>query len=123
MRKFITDGNTGVMTAVILFFVLQYPLVKPFPYSDDWIYIPRLITHVTSAFSWFFALHNDHRIPLQKIMQLGLLKLSGGDFRILIAFNVITVAATSICWIMFSRIIKKGPSWSEWIVQIGRAHV
>lgn len=116
MRKFLVDGRTGVMITALLFFVLLYPLTKPFPYSDDWSYIYYLVTPGSFDLSWVFSLHNDHRIPLQKILHLGLLKLSGGDFRILIAANVIVIAVTSICWIMLSRFIKKDSSWSEWLV-------
>jgi len=116
MRKFLVDGRTGVMIAALLFFALLYPLTKPFPYSDDWSYIYYLVTPGSFELSWVFSLHNDHRIPLQKIIHLGLLKLSGGDFRILIAANVIFIAATSICWIMLSRFITKDSSWSEWMV-------
>jgi hypothetical protein len=117
MRKILIDGRTGVMFASLLFFVLLYPLTKPFPYTDDWSYIFHLVNLTPLDISWVFAQHNDHRIPIQKILHLVLLKLSGGDFRILIATNVIVLAATSVCWIMLSRMIaQKGSSMSEWLV-------
>lgn len=116
MRKLLNDGYTGVAVTVLFFFVFLFPLTKPFPYSDDWSYLYYLVDLGSLDLSWLFSLHNDHRIPIQKIFHLTLLKLTGGDFRILIAANVITIAATSVCWIMLSRIVKKESSLSEWIV-------
>ncbi|TRO82717.1 hypothetical protein [Trichloromonas acetexigens] len=53
---------------------------------------------------------------MQKFFHLVLLNLTGGDFRILIAANVMVIAATSICWVMLSRLILNEQSWSEWLV-------
>mgnify|MGYP000994343395 FL=1 len=116
MVKYLTDGRTGVLIAALLFFSLLYPLTKPFPYSDDWSYIGFLVNPWSFDTSWLFSLHNDHRIPLQKFFHLVLLNLTGGDFRILIAANVMVIAATSICWVMLSRLILNEQSWSEWLV-------
>lgn len=116
MIKHLTDGRTGILLATLVFFVLLYPLTKPFPYSDDWSYIGFLANPWSFDTSWLFSLHNDHRIPLQKFFHLVLLNLTGGDFRILIAANVMVIAATSICWVMMSRLILNEQSWAEWIV-------
>ncbi len=116
MIKYVTDSRTGVLITTLLFFILLYPLTKPFPYSDDWSYVYYLATPNSLNISWLFELHNDHRIPLQKILHIGLLHLTGGDFRILIAANVMVISATSLCWITYSRFILNEKSWSEWLV-------
>lgn len=115
--KLISSGYFATLILTLIFFVFLYPFTKSFPYSDDWSYIYYL-TNDSIDLTWIFSQHNDHRIPLQKILHLILLKVSGGDFRILIAFNVLTIAITSIFWIMLSRILLKKSSPSEWIVPL-----
>lgn len=113
------QSNIGlyfIACMVLAFFVLLYPLTKPFPYSDDWIYVPLLADNSALTTEWLFALHNDHRIPLQKGVQLVFLFLSGGDYRILLAANVFCLALTSFLWIAFARLLCGKSSATEWLV-------
>lgn len=116
MRKLLLDGRSGVLLASLAFFCLLYPLTKAFPYTDDWAFLPHLADVKHLDLWWLFDLHNDHRIPLQKILYLSLMTLSGGDFRLMIAANVCVIAVTAVLWIITARQIAQTASWSEWIV-------
>lgn len=100
-------GEWSVVLFGLVFFVFIYPLTKPFPYSDDWIYISPLVGSGLS-FDFIFSAHNDHRIPLQKVFHVYLLNITGGDFRPLVAVNVLGIAMGSYAWIIVARLL--GPS-------------
>jgi hypothetical protein len=68
-----------------------------FPYVDDWTYVdPLTITSWRDFISWLFAQHNDHRIPLQKLIHFTIAKLTGYDFRVLVFFNSTVALITSL---------------------------
>jgi len=70
------------------FFIKFLPLFRPYPYADDWIYTsPIKFKSLNDWISWLFAQHVDHRIPIQKLSNYAVLRLSSFDFRYLIAFN------------------------------------
>jgi hypothetical protein len=112
----INIGFASIIFFTALYFILLLPLAKPFPYSDDWMYVKYITSSDNTSFTDLIKQHNDHRIPLQKIFQILLLNITGGDFRILISFNILFIAATSICWIHLARIVTGKYSWSECIV-------
>lgn len=100
-------GEWSIILFGLAFLVFIYPLTKPFPYSDDWIYINPLVESGLSM-DFLFSAHNDHRIPLQKALHVFLLNVTGGDFRPLIALNVLCIAIASLAWITVVRLL--GPS-------------
>lgn len=86
MPKLALAGALGV------FFLLMFPLLKPYPFSDDWSYLEALSGGGALSLKWLFGLHNDHRIPIQKLLHYLLLKLTGGDFRALMLLKLTTQA-------------------------------
>jgi hypothetical protein len=79
---------------VVLFFVRILPYCRSFPYSDDWFYLPAFtLDSAGKIMAWLFEQHVDHRIPIQKLLHVSLLKLSGFDFRVLVAVNYLIAAA------------------------------
>lgn len=95
----VINGRNLAILLLVIFFLLLYPNLKTFPYSDDWSYLSYLSNNDLFNIDYLFSQHNDHRIPLQKILHLMLLKFSGGDFRVLIGLNAFTVFFISLIWI------------------------
>ncbi|MGO1072237.1 hypothetical protein [Lysobacter sp. CA199] len=91
-----------------VFMALMFPLLKPYPYSDDWSYLAELATGSSLTLDWIFGLHNDHRIPIQKLVHYVLLKVSGGDFRLLTLLNVAFSAVTAYCWMQIACLMRDG---------------
>jgi hypothetical protein len=58
------------------------------------------------SLSWLFHQHVDHVIPIQKLMQTSLLRLSGFDFRILRASNLLTACIISFVLIGIAKEIR-----------------
>src|SRR5438874_2145914 len=65
------------------------------PYWDDWNMIPAVVGRQPISLGWLWALHNEHRIPLPKLLYLGLAWAAGGDLRAGMIFNVLVLGAAS----------------------------
>jgi hypothetical protein len=63
------------------------------PYIDDWAIVPYVAGEAQVTVSYLWEQHNEHRIPVPKLLLLTLFKLTGGDFRAGMYFNVIVLAA------------------------------
>jgi hypothetical protein len=109
--------NYGVASSVIfVVFVMSafvLPMVKPYPYADDWSYIGYVIAPGFPDLGWLFSLHNDHRIPIQKLLHVTLLKLSGLDFRVLVALNYVCSVITALAWVSAARLVNGRKSVSD----------
>src|SRR5262245_44931221 len=89
-----------------VFVLLMLPLLRPYPFSDDWSYMEVLPQGSQLTLKWVFGLHNDHRIPVQKLLHYVLLKLSGGDFRVLMLLNVVFASVAAWCWIRIAQMLR-----------------
>ncbi|MBX9400130.1 hypothetical protein K4L06_02320 [Lysobacter sp. BMK333-48F3] len=94
--------------ALGVFFLLMFPLLKPYPFSDDWSYLEALSGGGSLSLKWLFGLHNDHRIPIQKLLHYFLLMPTGGDFRALMLLNMAFAAIAAWCWIRIARLLRDG---------------
>jgi hypothetical protein len=76
----------AVMLASDLYLVATYG--SNVPRQDDWFLVPAMTGNqpVTPAYLW--SLHNEHRLPLPRLVQLSLYTLTGNDFRAPMYFNV-----------------------------------
>lgn len=89
-----TDATHRVVQgfAALGFLVLVYLQIlggNPFPWSDEWALIPPAIGAQPLSWEWLWAQHVDHRLPIQKLFQVLLLKASVVDFRILVFANAV----------------------------------
>lgn len=94
-----TPSYVLIVLISVAFFLLLLPLGRPYPYADDWMYVYQLSDANQALMKSLFLPHNEHYIPLQNIIHIALLKISGLDFRILIGFNVLSSALVSFLWI------------------------
>ncbi len=62
---------------------------NPFPFADEWQLLPYVLGDQPISWEWLWAQHVDHRIPLQKLIQVQLLRFSDSDFRILAFANAV----------------------------------
>jgi hypothetical protein len=86
------------MTVAALGFIARFGSNVPF--WDEW----NIVDFATGAKpvtpQWLWAPHNGHRIPVPKLLLLGLYKISGTDFRAGMYFNVFALAgaAAALIW-------------------------
>lgn len=105
-----------VLFIALSIFVIEYNKV---PYTDDWYYVdPLLMSSWEELVTWIFAPHAEHRIPIQKAAHLGLLYLSGYDFRVLIFFNLVVASITSALLVVTTRTYRGHQHWGDLIIPL-----
>ena len=81
---------------------------SPVPLAEDWYIVAPLTGHEPSLLEWLWAQNNEHRVPLPRLVQLGLVALAGGDFRLGGLFNIALLALASGGLILFARWLRHG---------------
>lgn len=96
-----------ILLSALIFFIFIYPTIHIFPYSDEWEYVLAQPKNTgLDILSWVIAQHGDHVIPVQKIFQGLILKITGFDFRVLIAANFIVACIVALLAISIARLYR-----------------
>ncbi|WP_227242818.1 hypothetical protein [Paraburkholderia caribensis] len=83
--------------AIAFYFLNVFPAQKFYPHVDEWEIIHALTTYNwTEWFKWLFAPHNDHRIPIPKLIESIVLWYTHFDFRWSAAISFLISAAFSL---------------------------
>src|SRR5262249_11804164 len=93
-------GLWGLPTAFALAFVGVYGVNVP--YWDDWDMVPVRTGRQPLTLDWLWAQHNEHRIPLPKLLYVALAR-GCGDLRAGMVFNVLCLAAVAAGLILAVR--------------------
>ena len=80
----------SIMFLVALACIFVYG--RNIPLAEDWHLVAPLTGNEPDIVKWLFAQNNEHRIPLPKLVLLGLLKITHGDFRSGMVLTVICMA-------------------------------
>jgi len=78
------------------------------PLAEDWLLVPAYYGVESDLAQWLWAQNNEHRIPLPKLLMLGILHLTSGDFRAGMVVSVILMAAASAALIGAARSLRGG---------------
>lgn len=79
------------MLATVVLFVARY--ASNVPSWDDWDMVPVLTRHQPVTWEWLWSQHNEHRVPLPRLLFLGLNRLTVTDMRVTMFFDVLLMAA------------------------------
>ena len=91
-------GLWGILTAGALVFV--WSLGPNVPVFDDFDVVEVVAGARPLTLGWLWSLHNEHRVPLPKLILLLLYRGSGNDFRAGMFFNVFALAGLAAAAIM-----------------------
>jgi hypothetical protein len=84
------------------------------PLAEDWLLVPAYYGVEPDLPRWLWAQNNEHRVPLPKLLLLGLLHLTSGDFRAGMVASVVVLAAASSALIWAARTVRGGPVvWTD----------
>jgi hypothetical protein len=83
------------------------------PWSDDFDIVPFLTGDKDATLGWLWEQHNEHRIPLVKLVFLGLGRLSGADYRWTLAFNALLLSATAAALIVAAARLRGRAAWTD----------
>ena len=78
------------------------------PLAEDWLLVAPLTGNEPEMAEWLWSQNNEHRVPLPRLLFLALLKLSGGDFRSGMVFNVLALGALAAAMIRTARRVRGG---------------
>jgi len=95
-----------IMMLVALICIIKYG--RNIPFLEDWYLVQPLTGNEPDLAEWLWRPYKEHRLPLPRLILLGLLKLTNGDFRIGMLFNVITLGAISFAMILVARHLRGG---------------
>src|SRR5260370_10180445 len=87
----------GIMLGGALLFVYSYGGKAPF--MDEWSYVDVLTGHEQVNARWLWQQNNEHRIPLPKVVYLGLAWLTRSDFRAGMYFNAVALGLMAALFI------------------------
>jgi len=78
------------------------------PLAEDWQLVAPLTGHEPNLVGWLWSQNNEHRVPLPRLMLLGLLKVTNGDFRVGMFFNAIALGVLALAMIQVARHLRGG---------------
>ncbi|MDP9404455.1 MAG: hypothetical protein M3P85_14290 [Actinomycetota bacterium] len=110
-----------VMVVAVLACIARY--AHNVPLAEDWLLVPPLTGHEPDLASWLWAQNNEHRLPLPRLALLGLLRLTGGDFRSGMVFNVVLLAALSAGMILVARRLRGRTSVADAFFPVALLHL
>jgi hypothetical protein len=83
--------------------VFPFLFSSPVPYIDDWTLVPILTGDEPADLAWLWGRHNEHRIPLPKLILVGLAQLAGCDVRAGMYFNCLLLSGLAAAMILAAR--------------------
>ena len=91
-----------------LFFWLWLPVSSPVPLAEDWYTVPLLTGQPVDLLPWLWEQNNEHRMPIARLLLLGVLKLADGDYRAGGLLNMTLLAGGAAALILFARHLRGG---------------
>jgi hypothetical protein len=83
------------------------------PIQEDWHVVPAAFGRQTGFWGWLWKQNNEHRVPLPKLVYVGLLRI-WPDFRVGMLFNLIVLAGVAAACIVAARRLRGGRTrWTD----------
>lgn len=115
-----TDYSQGLFVWLIVAAMATFMLAciamsgRNIPLAEDWLLVPAYYGVEPDLGQWLWAQNNEHRVPLPKLLLLGLLHLTSGDFRAGMVASVAVTAAASSALIWAARTLRGGRvAWTD----------
>lgn len=108
-------ATVGIFIVFVLFI---FPVSRSHPWSDDWTYPGIYGASWKEFLQWVVAQHVDHRIPIIKLVQYALLKLSKFDFRVLLLFNAAMATAGALALAGAARLHRGSAHWGDLVIPL-----
>jgi hypothetical protein len=93
-------GGWAFLTALALTFVARY--APNLPVGDDFDVVEVAVGGHPMTLEWLWSLHNEHRVPLPRLILLSLYRISNNDFRAGMFLSVAALATLSAASIVIA---------------------
>ncbi len=101
----------AAMLVAALWFVSRYS--SNVPSWDDWDMVPTLTGNQPITLEWLWSEHNEHRVPIPRLLYLALNWLTVVDFRTTMYFDVLAMAAVAGFMMLLARRLRGHASLSD----------
>ena len=109
----------AVLAVCQLAYVLRFGHNQP--WADEWEFVPTLTGHEPDE-AFYFARHNEHRLPLPRTIYLGLWK-STHDFRAGMVLQVALLAAMALRGMQLAARFRGRADWADAFFPLSLLHV
>lgn len=103
-------GCWFVSATTVLVAVLQG--ARNVPIQEDWHVIPAAGGYQRDFLAWLWLPNNEHRVPLPKLLYVGLLRL-WTDFRVGMVFSMVLLVAVSAAFVVVVRRLRGHTRWTD----------
>jgi hypothetical protein len=117
-RPTVSDGSARVfvwavwVAAFLSALVLVVGSGRDVPFHEDFTMAPAMTGHQGNFLGWLWSQNNEHRVPVPRLVYLGLLKL-WPDFRVGMVFNVVLLAAIAAAFLFFLHRVRGHSRWTD----------
>jgi hypothetical protein len=108
-RLFVWSAWTAMFSTTLALVVVN---ARNIPIYEDWELVPAMTGHQAHFWSWLWEQNNEHRVPLPKLIYLGLLKI-WPDFRVGMVFSIVLLAVVAAAFIIVMRRVRGHTRWSD----------
>jgi hypothetical protein len=77
------------------------------PFEEDWLMVAPMTHHEPDLPGWLWSQNSEHRLPLPRLVNLGLLRATG-DFRSTMVFDTLILAAVAAGMLVAARKLRGG---------------
>lgn len=99
---------TATLVLINLVHLARY--ARDIPLAEDWLMVPALVGEEPSLAGWLWSQNNEHRLPLPRLVHLGLLELTAGDFRAGMVANILVLGGLGLALAWLARRLRGGDS-------------
>lgn len=83
------------------------------PYVDDYPFLPWVNGREPVSLSWLWRQSSEHRLIVTKLMEVGVGRLAGGDYAVLVWVNLAILAVLSAGALVAVRRIRGRSAWGD----------
>jgi hypothetical protein len=119
--ELIVWGLWAGMFASVLAHIARYG--RNIPLSEDWLMVRPLTGREPDFWSWVWAQNNEHRLPVAKLLYLGLLEVVP-DFRVGMVFNALVLGGLAAGCILVARQVRGGrTTYADAVFPLALLHI
>jgi hypothetical protein len=91
------------------------------PYADEWEFVPALLGREPPG-PWLWRQHNEHRLPLPRLIYLALFELTH-DFRAGMLLQVVMLSALALYLMRLADRLRGRPHWADVFFPVSLLHI
>jgi hypothetical protein len=114
-------GLWALAGAVVLGYSLHF--ARDVPVWDDTMYVPLAAGDESFSFAWLFRPHLMHFMPLPHAVELAMLKISGGDFRVGAFFDAAALVAVAAGLVLLAKRLRGHTTYADAALVLATLHL